>query len=100
MSSSEPQNSQWKISSKGLNRKVTRLTSPTFLRMWQIFEQSDPSDPSSMFMFGHGGSDGTIAWAIPSEDLIVVYFTQSRGGNTRDEIGRVVEKAFGADWFE
>ncbi|UCD25601.1 MAG: beta-lactamase family protein [Gemmatimonadota bacterium] len=67
---------------------------------WQIFEQSDPSNPSSMFMFGHGGSDGTIAWAIPSEDLIVVYFTQSRGGNTRDEIGRVVEKAFGADWFE
>lgn len=29
--------------------------------------------------FGHGGSDGTGAWAFPAEDLIVCYFTQSRG---------------------
>lgn len=30
--------------------------------------------------FGHSGSDGTIAWAWPSHDLIIAYFTQSRGG--------------------
>ena len=30
--------------------------------------------------FGHGGSDGTGAWVFPAEDLIVCYFTQSRGG--------------------
>ena len=29
--------------------------------------------------FGHGGSDGTGAWAFPAENLIVCYFTQSRG---------------------
>jgi len=29
--------------------------------------------------FGHGGSDGTIAWAWPDLDLIVCFFTQSRG---------------------
>jgi hypothetical protein len=28
---------------------------------------------------GHDGSDGTGAWAFPAEDLIVCYFTQSRG---------------------
>jgi CubicO group peptidase (beta-lactamase class C family) len=32
--------------------------------------------------FGHGGSDGTGAWVFPAEDLIVCYFTQSRGGLT------------------
>lgn len=31
---------------------------------------------------GHSGSDGTIAWAWPKHDLIIAYFTQSRGGLT------------------
>lgn len=30
-------------------------------------------------VFGHSGSDGTTALAFPAEDLIVCYFTQSRG---------------------
>lgn len=29
--------------------------------------------------FGHGGSDGTVAWAWPDRDLMVLVFTQSRG---------------------
>ncbi len=29
-------------------------------------------------ILGHGGSDGTRAWAWPEEDLMVLYFTQSR----------------------
>ena len=29
--------------------------------------------------FGHGGSDGTQAYAFPEKDLIVLYYTQSRG---------------------
>lgn len=40
-------------------------------------------------VFGHGGSDGTRAWAVPSEDLIVVYLTQSRGHRTLGEFGRL-----------
>jgi hypothetical protein len=31
-------------------------------------------------VFGHGGSDGTLALVFPEQDLIVCYFTQSRGG--------------------
>ena len=31
---------------------------------------------------GYGGSDGTFAWAWPDKDLIVLYFTQSRGQAT------------------
>lgn len=33
-------------------------------------------------IIGHSGSDGTNAWAWPERDLVVVYFTQSRGGVT------------------
>jgi len=33
-------------------------------------------------VIGHSGSDGTWAWAWPDQDLIVLYFTQSRGNLT------------------
>ena len=29
--------------------------------------------------FGHGGSDGTLAFAIPVWDVVALVFTQSRG---------------------
>jgi CubicO group peptidase (beta-lactamase class C family) len=32
--------------------------------------------------FGHGGSDGTWAYAWPEHDLMVLYYTQSRGNTT------------------
>lgn len=32
-----------------------------------------------MEAFGHSGSDGTWAWAWPEQDLMILYFTQSRG---------------------
>ncbi|QDV24178.1 serine hydrolase domain-containing protein [Aureliella helgolandensis] len=37
---------------------------------------------SPVVAFGHSGSDGTIAWAWPKHNLIIAYFTQSRGGQT------------------
>lgn len=33
-------------------------------------------------VFGHSGSDGTWAWAFPEHDLMILYFTQSRGQAT------------------
>jgi hypothetical protein len=37
-------------------------------------------DPAGkMRAFGHGGSDGTHAYYFPEKDLLVCYFTQSRG---------------------
>jgi len=38
--------------------------------------------------FGHGGSDGTIALADPTRNLVVLYMTQSRGNTTRPEVMR------------
>ena len=33
-------------------------------------------------VIGYGGSDGTFAWAWPDKDLMILYFTQSRGQAT------------------
>ena len=41
--------------------------------------------------FGHSGSDGTYAWAWPAQDLIVLYFTQSRGNITMNRMESVVD---------
>ncbi len=48
---------------------------------------------SKVVGFGHGGSDGTGAWAFPDEDLIVCYFTQSRGGATTIRIESIIQDA-------
>jgi CubicO group peptidase (beta-lactamase class C family) len=44
--------------------------------------------------FGHGGSDGTMAWVDPGRDLIGLIFTQSPGGkNPSEEFRRLVSEA-------
>ncbi len=43
---------------------------------------AEPADASVLRVFGHDGSDGTWGIAIPKLDLMVLYFTQSRGGAT------------------
>lgn len=41
--------------------------------------------------FGHSGSDATYAWAWPDQDLMVLYFTQSRGSATMSRIEAVID---------
>lgn len=40
------------------------------------------SSDGQLRVFGHSGSDGTWAWAFPEHDVMVLYFTQSRGQAT------------------
>ena len=47
---------------------------------WELY--ADPEDSDELPVFGHAGSDGTIAIAIPENNIIVLYFTQSRGNTT------------------
>lgn len=54
---------------------------------WQIFRESDG-------VFGHGGSDGTLAIASPKDDLMLLCFTQSRGGPTVSEIRSLFFEVF------
>ena len=42
---------------------------------------------------GHSGSDGTMAIAYPDEDLIICYFTQSRGGPTLGKMSSALRQA-------
>jgi hypothetical protein len=45
-----------------------------------VYVPVKPAETGSLPVFGHGGSDGTVALAFPEHDLIALYFTQSRGG--------------------
>jgi len=57
---------------------------PFYGQMMVTYRTPDESGApgTRLEVFGHSGSDGTGAWAWPEHRLIVMYFTQSRGGNT------------------
>jgi CubicO group peptidase (beta-lactamase class C family)/predicted small lipoprotein YifL len=62
---------------------------------WIVYVPQDaPEGEGQMALFGHSGSDGTWAWAWPDQDLMVLYFTQSRGQGTgialEDKIDRLL----------
>lgn len=48
-------------------------------QQWLIQTKNGKHDQMLPYRFGHDGSDGTYAWAWPGQDLIVLFFTQSRG---------------------
>lgn len=62
---------------------------------WQVYTDKYRAvePPLRAGIFGHSGSDGTYAWTDPSQDLIGVYLTQSRGSNTSREFMRMVHAA-------
>ncbi len=76
---------------------VSGMNYPTWLRglqvhygrMWQLWLD----DSKQLVAFGHGGSDGTYAIAFPKRDLIVLYFTQSRGQQTISMFERALDAA-------
>jgi len=50
----------------------------TYGHLWMLYH-SEAEARLDPVIFGHNGSDGTYAWAWPELDLIVLFFTQSRG---------------------
>ncbi|MFH2110574.1 MAG: serine hydrolase domain-containing protein [Candidatus Bathyarchaeota archaeon] len=44
-----------------------------------LFSNSTTGEPE---VIGHSGSDGTYAWAWPEQDIMILYFTQSRGSTS------------------
>jgi CubicO group peptidase (beta-lactamase class C family) len=59
---------------------------------WSVRTQRDGegAGPESPGSFGHGGSDGTTAIADTQEGLIILYFAQSRGHDTRRDFVNLV----------
>ena len=41
---------------------------------------------------GHSGADGTIVWAWPERDLMILYFTQSRGGGSALRMEEAIDR--------
>ncbi|MCR9291577.1 MAG: beta-lactamase family protein [bacterium] len=56
-------------------------------QQWMIY-----SDGDQPVIFGHNGSDGTHAWAWPDRDLIVLFFTQSRGTTAGVELEATLDR--------
>ncbi len=63
-------------------RPVARGDGRDYAMHWTI--RDDEMIDGLPAMFGHGGSDGTMAFAWPALDSMVLYFTQSRGHNRRE----------------
>jgi CubicO group peptidase (beta-lactamase class C family) len=60
-------------------------------QMWELHLEAGAPEGSPM-IFGHSGSDGTAAWVWPDLDLMVLYFTQSRGGLTVLRLEKVIDR--------
>ena len=52
----------------------------------------EPEGERRAKIVGHSGSDGTIAWAWPERDLMVLFFTQSRGGSAVLRLEKVLDR--------
>ena len=50
--------------------------------LWEDSDQDDEKTARTLSGFGHLGSDGTLAFAFPKKDIMILYFSQSRGGAT------------------
>lgn len=59
-----------------------RGVAPYYGQMSLLYMPTDGDDSASPVAFGHSGSDGTVGLAWPERDLMILYFTQSRGGPT------------------
>ncbi|MEE2826495.1 MAG: serine hydrolase, partial [Planctomycetota bacterium] len=73
---------------------ASRTTMPTgFARLTSSYGQLMHlyDREGEVIVFGHSGSDGTYAWAWPEEDLMVLYFTQSRGSGTMFRMEAVID---------
>ncbi len=65
----------------------------TYGQQWMLWHRAESAEPMPV-VFGHGGSDGTHAWAFPERDLIVLFFTQSRGALAGLELESALDALF------
>ena len=62
--------------------------------LWSIYNYNGTDTTKYLPIFHHGGSDGTFAAAIPEQNMIVLYFTQSRGNDTEYKFTSLIIKEF------
>lgn len=62
---------------------------PFYGQQWTLHVNAETGEPE---IFGHNGSDGTYAWAWPDRDLMVLFFTQTRGTLVGTELEAVLDR--------
>ncbi len=85
---------------KGDNREINLLTEQSVELALQPYATNQygfqwfvrkPLESEGMpLVFGHGGSDGTMAMAFPESNTMVFYFTQSRMHHKRSDFFRLI----------
>ena len=76
------------LSSDSVQLALTKQIDANYGLHWEIWDELEDTD--GLPSFGHGGAGGTIAIAVPSQDMIVLYFTQSQGTAARDQLRNMV----------
>lgn len=61
-------------------------------RMLEVRVPAGRGDAEAGPVIGHSGSDGTIIWAWPDRELVIAWFTQSRGSITHLRLERVIDR--------
>jgi CubicO group peptidase (beta-lactamase class C family) len=71
---------------------------PFYGQHWMIYQESmSEQHKETLPIFGHGGSDGTLALVFPEQDLMVFYYTQSRGGMSTFRFEELVAPLLGLE---
>ena len=60
--------------------------------LWELYVDKQSKSPNDLYAFGHSGSDGTYSYVFPGLDLMVLYFTQARGGLTGTEFEATLQR--------
>jgi CubicO group peptidase (beta-lactamase class C family) len=75
------------VNASGAPISFPRLTA-YYGQMMETYVDAD----KKLVVFGHGGSDGTWAFAWPEHDLMVLYYTQSRGNATGIDLEAAIDR--------
>jgi CubicO group peptidase (beta-lactamase class C family) len=73
------------VSEETLRMALTPAATRGYGLHWEIF--STPPEEGGLPSFGHGGSDGTLAIAMPAANAVALVFTQSRGNGVLRRFG-------------
>lgn len=80
------------LSQASVVEALTRQPHANYGYHWGILY--DSTAEGELPAFGHGGSDGTLAVAYPELDMLVLFFTQSRGTSNIDKFRAVLKELF------
>lgn len=84
------------ISQQNVKAALSPGTIPQYGMHWNLLWEETDGDhekrTKQLSGLGHLGSDGTLAFAFPKHEIMIFYFSQSRGGSTSTEFLKMVRE--------